>query len=374
MKARRRPFAGTLDSLMDTTTNVVGILVIVLVITQLGVSSAVNRIRSSLPEVSVEELEKQKNETNDLRAMAAKMSEGTDAIESQVAIDESLVESAKATIEKLSAELAVIELAISQAERANLLVEGLAESAKDLQAQLAAALQEEAALKAKLAAAPTAPAPAPKEVNLPNPRSAPKGASALVVFCTGNRALALPQEGLQNLAEARIRQLRLPMDKDGAVDGSKLVEYFERVDVGNRQFRLRVRLYNFVPYLVFEPRAMAGDTIEAMHKGESSVGVELHRADAKKQFARFLVWSDSFDAYAQARVIADQAKLPAGWEPMLPNQVYQVSLAGVVKVQRPPPPPPPPKDPPPPPPPVKPPAGEPPIAPPKPPLPKDDID
>ncbi len=371
MKARRRPFAGTLDSLMDTTTNVVGILVIVLVITQLGVSSAVHRIRSSLPEVSADEFDKQKTETMELRAMAAKLGEGVQAVESQVAIDESLVAGAAAAIERLRAELEALKLAITQAEQAHVLVEELTQASKELQNQLAAALKEEATLEAKLAAAPTAPAPPePKEINLPNPRAAPQGATAMVVLCIGNRAMAVPVEGLVNLAEARIRQLRLPADRNGAVDGQKLVEYFDRVDVGNRQFRLRLRLHNFAPYLVFEPRAMAGDTIEAMRQGQSGVGVELHRADPKRQFARFLVWSDSFDAYGQARAISDSAKLPAGWEPMLPAQVFQISLAGSVKVQRPPPPPP--KDPPPPP--VKPAPGDKPIDPPRPPLPRDDID
>ena len=39
---------GSLDSLLDTMTNVVGILVIVLVVTQLGVGDAVNRIGNNI--------------------------------------------------------------------------------------------------------------------------------------------------------------------------------------------------------------------------------------------------------------------------------------------------------------------------------------
>jgi len=345
--------------------------VIVLVITQLGVSQAVNRIRASLPEVSAQELDEQRAQVIELRDMAARLGEGAPAIESQVAIDESIVASAKEAIEKLRTQLEATQQAIAAADLAREKRDELSETSKQLTAQLAVVLAEQEKLKKQLAAAPKEKKPAPREVHLPNPRAAPKGASPLVVFCKEERAMAVPVEGLRNLAEARIRQLRLPVDKNGAVDGQKLIEYFDRVDVGNRQFRLRVRLHNYVPYLVFESRPMAGDTIEAMQRGQSSLGVELHRADANKQFARFLVWSDSFDVYAQARTIADAANLPAGWEPMLPTQVFQISLAGLVKVQRPPPPPPP-KDPPPPP--AKPPTGGQPIEPPRPPLPRDDID
>ena len=48
MRRRRTEDEGSLDSLLDTMTNVVGILVIVLVVTQLGVGEAVKRIGKSI--------------------------------------------------------------------------------------------------------------------------------------------------------------------------------------------------------------------------------------------------------------------------------------------------------------------------------------
>ena len=44
---------GNLDSLLDTMTNVVGVLIVVLIVTQVNVSSAAKRIRANLPEVTV---------------------------------------------------------------------------------------------------------------------------------------------------------------------------------------------------------------------------------------------------------------------------------------------------------------------------------
>ena len=54
--ARRRKNSGamgSLDSLLDTMTNVVGVLIVVLIVTQVNVSSAAKRIRANLPEVTV---------------------------------------------------------------------------------------------------------------------------------------------------------------------------------------------------------------------------------------------------------------------------------------------------------------------------------
>ena len=43
---------GSLDSLLDTMTNVVGVLIVVLIVTQVNVSSTAKRIRANLPEVT----------------------------------------------------------------------------------------------------------------------------------------------------------------------------------------------------------------------------------------------------------------------------------------------------------------------------------
>ncbi len=56
-RRRRKDSGASLDSLLDTMTNVVGILVIVLIVTQLGVGDAVKRISANLPDISEAEYE-----------------------------------------------------------------------------------------------------------------------------------------------------------------------------------------------------------------------------------------------------------------------------------------------------------------------------
>ena len=57
MKRRKRDEGGSLDSLLDTMTTVVGILIILLIVVQLGADSAVNRIVEEQKQEDAKELE-----------------------------------------------------------------------------------------------------------------------------------------------------------------------------------------------------------------------------------------------------------------------------------------------------------------------------
>ena len=56
MKRKRKDDAGSLDSLLDTITTVVGILIILLIVVQLGADSAVNRIVDERKKENADEL------------------------------------------------------------------------------------------------------------------------------------------------------------------------------------------------------------------------------------------------------------------------------------------------------------------------------
>ncbi|MEZ5430508.1 MAG: hypothetical protein R3F31_04870 [Verrucomicrobiales bacterium] len=57
----------SLDSLLDALTNVVGILLLILVITSLGLTSAVKKIVENLPVVTKEQLEEKKITASEIR-------------------------------------------------------------------------------------------------------------------------------------------------------------------------------------------------------------------------------------------------------------------------------------------------------------------
>jgi hypothetical protein len=40
-------------------------------------------------------------------------------------------------------------------------------------------------------------------------------------------------------------------------------------------------------------------------------------------YARYVVWPDSYEAYLTARTITDEANLPAGWQPMFETSIFE---------------------------------------------------
>src|SRR5687768_6631726 len=69
---------GNLDALMDTLTNVVGILIIILIMAQVCVGQALKKIVSDLPEVSVEELQEIRDEAAEQLAQHERLKETID--------------------------------------------------------------------------------------------------------------------------------------------------------------------------------------------------------------------------------------------------------------------------------------------------------
>ena len=75
-RRRRRDREGNYDSVLDTMTNVVGILVIVVAVTQMSVGDAVRtsvRDREALPEVSPETLEAMRARAGELETTLARL-------------------------------------------------------------------------------------------------------------------------------------------------------------------------------------------------------------------------------------------------------------------------------------------------------------
>src|SRR5687768_15739986 len=66
---------GNLDALMDTLTNVVGILIIILILVQVSVGQALRKIVSELPEVTIEQLEQIRADAADQLAEHQKLKE-----------------------------------------------------------------------------------------------------------------------------------------------------------------------------------------------------------------------------------------------------------------------------------------------------------
>ncbi len=331
----------SLDSLLDTMTNVVGILVILLAVTQLGVGDAVKRISEKLPDISEEELAEAERRMaeierrfRDLQAQLESV-QADPVLASNADVDPQQVEKLRQSVEQLRQKRVNIEKLRND-------VQQMRKLAKDLERQTEQDLAELQRLKAILENTPEPDAPPPpKVVFLPNPRKAPEKAQPVLFMCRGGRILPIDQQGLQELIQKQIAIVQ-GKDKPGTVNCKRLVDHFASRNIGDRWFRLRAVVNNGVPQFELEPRDNAGDTLERLRRSTSAFRTLLRKIDPSRQYIRFLVWSDSFDVYLEARRLASERNVLAGWVPFDTNAKWRLNAGVRVTCSDQPPPPPPP--------------------------------
>jgi len=351
-RRRKTESGGSLDSLLDTMTNVVGILVIVLAVTQLGVSDAVNRIRGldiDVLDVTPEVLEAAKKEAQKLQQMLEEFRAKADDSAEQ-SFDQLV------TLQRIRAAIEELQKAREHRQKAAALdrkkierqVEQYRQEVKKLQQQYVEREQELERLKGILQQTPEPPGPPPKFVYLPNPRPAPKGAKPVLFICKNGRVAPFDLDELRKEAEKAGRfaaGLRTPKARRGTtirkgrpaqgkpeqeekrvVDCEKVVAHFKRRIVGDRHWRIKLRMEKGKLFMLFEPGREKGETADRLKRPRSRFERFVRALDKEKFYGRFLVWSDSFDTYLEARRIAQEAGLLAGWVPYDANYQYKVEL------------------------------------------------
>ena len=335
-------------------TNVVGILVILLTVTQLGVGDAVKRI-STTDSVSPETLERSLRELKELVDLYNSLVKRLKTLVRGADRDapKNLAQLTK-KIEDYQADIAVLREGQRDKEQKRLLdLKKLQEEAKrlneqqkkeaeELLSQLNGRKEELAKLRAQLAETPEqGPLPA-KVVNLPNPRPAPEGTQPVTFICRQGRIMPLDVKALQQQAQKRadfiVRRRKLDRDPANGIDGEILAEEFNRGKIRSQYFVPELVVSGRYPQLVLERRKNAGQTAEQLKRSNSRYRQYLKRIDSKKYYLQFFVWPDSFETYLEARKIVMQRGLAAGWQAMTTSGEYTVGLGGKIRCGPPPPP------------------------------------
>ncbi len=328
-----------LDSLLDTLTNVIGFLLIMLVLMRLGVSQAVERIRELDP-----------------MAFAITEAEVEQAEEQAKARTEELAE-LKQDAEDLAEELALLEDPAKDApqvmplDQAKKLLADLKSKKDELDKQEKIKQAEVARLKERMGRTPRAAAPAPHEIRMPDPRAAPPGTTAMWVMCKDNRAVMLDVDAARaaikkEMKDPRTRQSLMyramvgggPAQPGQSVDGSaydpdKVMAWFRRNPVKTRDYAVAVKTFDNRPYANMEFAMLkdGGEDINRMKRDTSKFRRALKLAEEKKNYVRFLVYPDSFEAYLTARSLTDEAGVAAGWE-IIRSDTWQTGLGGDIKI------------------------------------------
>lgn len=185
----RRPRADderSMDSLMDALTNVVGILLLILIISSLGISAAVKKVVENLPEVSKEELEAMKVSRDSTLKNLQELEQTHNRTVENLPTEE---EAAQLVVELEEFEKDNKDLADKTSDIAawheKVTAEEAAKAENDAKVQAADTRNRE--LAALLATTPELQVAAAKEVLMPNPRVAEADSVALYLVCKFGR-------------------------------------------------------------------------------------------------------------------------------------------------------------------------------------------
>lgn len=366
--ARRRSktsaTGGNMDSMLDTLTNVVGILVIVLVAVQLSSQEAATRIAAAVASIDPAEMERRKAEAEAARKARE---EALKALEEEQA--EARQDPAEA-LERLRKNLAEAEeKARADARQAEELERQAAEAvaaAKAAEAKLTAeikALEEQArrdavrldALRVEVDAARKIEPPPSKEVRLPNPRPLPTlpdgkpvKLEAVIVLCRGGRCLPIVDSLIRAKAEKRLGELvkarRLDPDNDNWLDeADELIKTFNNKPPLDRDFTLSAEVIQNRIFIALTPKPDGGETPAEAAEGDFAAA--MRKTNPGTIYFLYRVEPESFGPYLQLRQLTDQAGFFAGWDPIDPQFIHKVGTKYMVGKKPPPPPPSPPPDP-----------------------------
>ncbi len=303
---------GSLDSLLDTMTNVVGVLIVVLIVTQVNVSSAAKRIRANLPEVTVPMVEELREKEKAVQQELASLQEPdkVEAREVEIAREKlralsSRLKDAKkeqARFKKLDLELAVIEQDVEQ------LREKLeAEGGELAQVRSQVETNRDELVKRK-----------PKLVRLPNPRVPEKEAKEVRLIVRGGRLLHFDRASILDSIAAKLRPRKDLLSRDpkykNRYDRDKIMPVLESLQESNPLFRYEFKLHeNGHIHLYCFPRDGKGETVADLANPQARGNRVMVAASFERDYLRFFVTRDSFEQYIAMRRIAEDKQIPVGW-------------------------------------------------------------
>jgi hypothetical protein len=326
-RRRSRDTSGVnLDSLMDTLTNVVGILIIILILVQINVSQALKKIVSELPPTTIEQLEQLKSEAQTLTTQHTELKQSIEKIQSEHA--QNKVELAKLTPQLQVAETTAKETALplldldtlrKQIEEKRKLVEAQQKTASGL-------LAEQQRLKGVLDTTPVVAPPEAKIVRIPNSRPLPEKAELQRYLVTQGQIFHLDVANAKKLVLSDFQSVRSRLEKERVKDAKgeskviydqeKVVKHFEqrRLSLRNLDIHVAVSKTSARPVLRLIPRPGQGEPLATALQVSSRFQNDLRRYKGTPSVVWFHVAKDSFEHYLRARESCDRQGVPAGWE------------------------------------------------------------
>jgi len=327
-KGREDNSGQSLDSLLDTMANVVGILVVLVAVMQLAVGDAVERIveegvrePASLPQVEALEEEREAVTT----AIMAARGE-LEALPPSPEHPGLLLDQAKPLLEALDALPGPQEIVLRDVETLKAKLARQARAAVDLEMLLENEKKRLVRLDSLLATSP--PENRPRIVRLPDPRPPPRGAEEVVFFCRYGQVFFLDRREMLDKLHVGIE---LALGESRALkegDRPWLENFFRKQGVEWKNFIWRFDdpgPRTLFAEMIWRDRE-AGEGVADLLLQGSQLEASIREKNPARQYIRFWVWPDSFEVYLEARYVAEAAGFDVAWTAVPSEEEIGVDL------------------------------------------------
>jgi len=362
-----------MDAMLDTMFNVVGILLLVLILLSLNMDKALRKILAEIVPVTPEQLQanvvtrdKRLDDNKTLQSQVGKFTDPKELEEQLKQMDLELgnlesdqnLDDVRSQMLNLLEEIKKVEAEVSQNET----------KVKDA----TTAYNE---LLALLNSTEPVEGPPPQVISLPAGQPARDGAEPRIVLCVGGKVYSVGDcyahaFKIRDLLDGQFAQLAYSGEGKGyytykikgrekneagaflplkvksrgeeyevtkvRLDPAKVQAFLKANEarVVTPDFRYLVEISGDRLNLRYAPLPSGGETSEQLGAGRSALRNLCAQAAADRHYVWFVVAPDSFEAYLYARRIADEVRVPNGWEPWTPASppVYTPNLkSGVLR-------------------------------------------
>ena len=344
-------------ALMDTMTNVVGVLTIVLVMVGIGIAHAVKKILTDLPPATPAQVAEAQSWTDKTKAENAANEQNAAALANlpdNGDIDAELIRMEAQVKDK---DIKLFDLSVLGKE----LADKTAERAKK-EADLSALIAERNRLKALLDTTPVPKAPAATIVRIPNSRDIPKGANIYYCFVRADQVYFVDTITAKEMVMSEFRReernlihqrIKVPKAKDRIIyDQVKVVNFFAGKPMEVRGQKIYVPLnkpWTGLAMCIDLPKGNGDASLADMENPKGRFHALANKLSSFPKIAlMFEVNLDGFATYLKAREIVDRYRIPCGWEINGNTTIWTPLEFETNRLEEPPPPPPPTDTPPPP--------------------------
>lgn len=320
-----------MDVMMDSMTNVVGTLLLILIVVQIQISGAVVQIESVLKKITQTDL-------NRLNVKIAEQNKRMENVDVE-ALDKAFRQ-AMDDVDEAQLRVNIYARKVKTKSRTGLLdVEELIETkiVKTAELELARSMydgltRELERLRAQLAKTPKPDIPDGTDIEIPASNPMPKGAQLIKIMCRYNRLYYIRdvdyRKAVEKIMESKMSSMVYtnytdPKTKKPVViyDHRKTFALAKTIasnlDRGNTNITINTSddpYYNRIR-LRFTPTETGGLPLEAFAERNNQFRKDVIKIRKNKKYVYwFYIYKDSLEVYLKAREICQSINVPHGWE------------------------------------------------------------